>query len=209
MASSKILLLVLGAIFIIGGGVVLFGGSATPALDKNKVMESNTTHADSDVMVQKDTNQMPTDAAMMKGEVKSGTMIKGEMIGDTMVKKEDTMKATDTMMQKESVMMHSGSYIAYAPELVASSAAKGSVVLFFRAAWCPTCRNVDNDIKSHLKDIPSDLTILDVNYDDSAELKKKYGVTYQHTFVQVDASGALIKKWSGSPTLAALTAEVK
>ena len=29
------------------------------------------------------------------------------------------------------------------------------------------------------------------------ELKKKYEVTYQHTFVQVDAQGNMIKKWSG------------
>ena len=113
------------------------------------------------------------------------------------------------MMAATSSMMHPGNYIAYAPEQIASAAANGKVVLFFHASWCPTCRNLDTDIKAHLKDIPSNLTILDVDYDNSAELKKKYGVTYQHTFVEVDANGTLIKKWSGSPTLAALVAEVK
>jgi thiol-disulfide isomerase/thioredoxin len=83
------------------------------------------------------------------------------------------------------------------------------VVLFFRAGWCPTCRAVDSDIKANLSKIPSSLAILDVNYDNSSALKQKYGVTYQHTFVQVDKDGNLIKKWSGSPTLAALVAEVK
>jgi hypothetical protein len=48
-----------------------------------------------------------------------------------------------------------------------------------------------------------------VNYDNSTALKQKYAVTYQHTFVQVDKDGNLIKKWSGSPTLTALVAEVK
>jgi thiol-disulfide isomerase/thioredoxin len=120
--------------------------------------------------------------------------------GETMMK-EDSMKA-DAMMAK------AGSYIPYDSAKLAM-AKTGHVVLFFRAAWCPTCRNVDNDIKSHLEDIPSNLTILDVNYDEAKELRVKYGVTYQHTFVQVDANGMMIKKWSGSPTLAALVSEVK
>jgi hypothetical protein len=47
-----------------------------------------------------------------------------------------------------------------------------------------------------------------VDYDNSDELKKKYGVTYQHTLVQVDKDGNLIKKWSGSPTLTSLVKEV-
>ncbi len=83
------------------------------------------------------------------------------------------------------------------------------VVLFFRAGWCPTCRALHADIQANLKNIPSDLTILDVDYDNSTQMKQKYGVTYQHTFVQVDKDGNLIKKWSGSPTLAALVKEVK
>ena len=57
--------------------------------------------------------------------------------------------------------------------------------------------------------IPEDVHILVVDYDAAQDLKKKYAVTYQHTFVQVDAEGKLLKKWSGSPTLAALIAEIK
>ena len=117
-------------------------------------------------------------------------------------------KDETSMMDKGDTMMVSGSYEAYAPEKIAK-ASSGDVVLFFRASWCPTCRAVDADIKTNLSKIPSDLTILAVNYDDSASLKQKYGVTYQHTFVQVDKNGNLIKKWSGSPTLSSLVAEVK
>jgi len=69
-------------------------------------------------------------------------------------------------------------------------------VLFFHASWCPTCRAADANIKANLLSIPPSLTIHQVDYDTSTELKKKYGVTYQHTFVQVDESGAMIKKWS-------------
>jgi thiol-disulfide isomerase/thioredoxin len=134
-----------------------------------------------------------------------------EMVKDGMVKDETTMEKGDesVMMKKEDAMIASaGSYEMYAPEKLAK-ASSGDVVLFFKASWCPSCRTVDADIKAHLKEIPSDLTILEVDYDKSVELKKKYGVTYQHTFVQVDAQGTLIKKWSASPSLVALVAEVK
>lgn len=119
------------------------------------------------------------------------------------------MKKEDTSMIKSDTMMKAGSYEAYSPEKIAIASADHDVVLFFRAGWCPTCRAVDADIKANLGKIPSSLTILDVDYDNSTALKQKYGVTYQHTFVQVDKDGNLIKKWSGSPTLTALVAEVK
>jgi hypothetical protein len=36
---------------------------------------------------------------------------------------------------------------------------------------------------------------LKTDYDSNIDLRKKYGVTSQHTFVQIDSSGNLIKKW--------------
>jgi thiol-disulfide isomerase/thioredoxin len=108
----------------------------------------------------------------------------------------------------EDSMVKAGSYETYAPEKL-SKAINGDVVLFFRASWCPTCIGVDKDIRANLSSIPANLTILDVNYDNSNELKKKYGVTYQHTFVRVDKDGNMIKKWSGSPTLADIVVELK
>lgn len=115
------------------------------------------------------------------------------------------------MMQKDEgvIMTKVGSYEKYESSKVTMASATHDVVVFFRASWCPTCIALDRDIKVNLKAIPESLTILDVNYDNSTELKKKYGVTYQHTFVQVDNKGNLIKKWSGSPTLASLVSEVK
>ncbi|MEK7530269.1 MAG: thioredoxin family protein [Patescibacteria group bacterium] len=129
--------------------------------------------------------------------------------GEKMMEKGDDMVDEGEMMKKEGeAMMSVGSYEAYAPEKLAK-ATEGDVVLFFRASWCPTCRALDTDIRAHLKDIPAGVTILDVDYDTSTELKKKYGVTYQHTFVQVDAEGNQITKWSGSPTLASFLANIK
>ena len=131
-----------------------------------------------------------------------GTVMKAE--SDSMMKKDET-----SMTNKADTMMKAGSYEAYGAEKMAMASSTHNVVLFFRASWCPTCISVDKDIKANLGKIPSSLTILDVNYDNSSELKKKYGVTYQHTFVQVDKDGNMIKKWSGSPTLTALVKEVK
>ena len=120
------------------------------------------------------------------------------------------VKQRDVMTQDTSTTtMSSGSYEMYEAHKITLASPTHNVVLFFRAKWCPTCKAVDADITSHIKDIPENLTILDVDYDTSTDLKKKYGVTYQHTFVQVDAQGNLLKKWSGSPTLVSLVQEVK
>lgn len=77
-------------------------------------------------------------------------------------------------------------------------------VLFFFANWCPTCRPVDTEIQKRIAEIPNDIVILRVNYNDSdtdnteKELAKKYGITYQHTFVLLDENGNDTKKWNGN-----------
>lgn len=131
--------------------------------------------------------------------------------GDAMMEKDSAMMEKDgAMMEKpmESGMMMGGQYVAYDRSKLAF-AKEGKVVLFFRASWCPTCRALDADIKANLSQIPKNVLILDVDYDQSAELKKQYGVTYQHTLVQVDADGKMLAKWSGSAGLAELLAPVK
>ncbi len=156
------------------------------------------------------------DSVMMKDEAVMEKDSKMEAEGEAMMEKKDevmTEKKDGVMMEEEGkmesgVMMQKGSYEAYAPEKLAK-AKEGDVVLFFRASWCPTCRTLDADIKANSEAIPSDVTILDVNYDDSTALKQKYGVTYQHTLVQVDTEGNLIRKWTKSPTLASLVAEIR
>lgn len=137
-----------------------------------------------------------------------------------MPKEESPVEPTDAMMKKESgavedeKMMDTqetgmvGSYVPYSAEKVAM-ADTGDVVLFFHASWCPTCSALNKDIEMSLKDIPSGVTILKTDYDKEMELKKKYGVTYQHTLVQVDAKGNMIKKWSGGLKLENLLSEIK
>ena len=111
-------------------------------------------------------------------------------------------------VEKSDTMMKAGSYEAYSPEKLAL-ADNGDVVLFFRASWCPTCRALDSDIRTNINSIPPNVIILDVDYDNSTTLKQKYGVTYQHTLVQVDSSGNQIAKWTNSPTLVSLITNIK
>lgn len=57
--------------------------------------------------------------------------------------------------------------------------------------------------------MPKDITILMVNYDDAKELKELYGVTEQPSFVQVDNTGKLIKKWRGGTMLTEIVGQVQ
>jgi thiol-disulfide isomerase/thioredoxin len=138
--------------------------------------------------------------------------------------KQDTMTEENKMMEKEVMMkkdettmmdkkmdtetMMKGSYEAYSPEKI-MRAETGDVVLFFHASWCPSCRGLNSDIEANMNAIPQGVTILKVDYDKETELKKKYGVTTQHTLVQVDKDGNMIKKWSGGSRLANLVSEIQ
>lgn len=93
-------------------------------------------------------------------------------------------------------------YIEYSKEAFEKSA-ENRRVLFFYANWCPTCREADPNLKVNAQKIPQDLTVIRVNYNDTdtdkkeKDLAKKYGVTYQHTFVQINNEGKEITKWNG------------
>ncbi|MEN9413680.1 MAG: hypothetical protein RLZZ342_767 [Candidatus Parcubacteria bacterium] len=201
---QNILYVIIGALVLVGGGWLVAGNASSPA-QPEVAMQKEAPHQegmmDGEKMMKEDT--MMDKAGMMKDDamMEKGDMMKpAETAGDTM-KKGDTMKDADAMMS-------AGSYEVYAPEKIAK-AEKGKVVLFFHASWCPSCRTVDADIRAHLKEIPTGVTILDVDYDTAAALKQKYGVTYQHTFVQVDAQGNQLAKWSASPTLSDIVSHLK
>ncbi len=149
--------------------------------------------------------------AMMKGdnmEKDSAVMLetKANVTVDTVMPapvKDEAMMKSETMM----VVAQKGSYEIYAKEKLAYAKAGGTAVLFFHAPWCPTCRAANKSLADSI--IPDGLLVLKIDYDSSLELKKKYGVTSQHTFVQVDAEGNMIKKWLGSTTVTEIAAQVK
>jgi thiol-disulfide isomerase/thioredoxin len=74
----------------------------------------------------------------------------------------------------------------------------GNTVLFFYAAWCPDCQRTDSSIQE--TGVPEDINIVKVDYDNANDLRKKYGVTQQHTYVLIGPGGEQLKKWTGSYT---------
>ncbi len=89
-----------------------------------------------------------------------------------------------------------GQYIDYSASAYEATYDKKRV-LYFHATWCPTCKVTHEEFLANPDKIPNDVVLLKTDYDTERELKQKYGITYQHTFVQVDASGNEINKWNG------------
>ena len=78
--------------------------------------------------------------------------------------------------------------------------------LFFHASWCPQCVNLEEDIMANLSDIPDNVVIFKVDFDNSDDLRNRYGVSIQTTIVSVDGDGDKIKSHVASldQSLAAL-----
>lgn len=89
-----------------------------------------------------------------------------------------------------------GQYLEYSPAVFAASGGSKRVY-FFHASWCPTCKAANQEFMDNQNKIPADVIILKTDYDHETELKKLYGITYQHTFVYVDANGKELAKWNG------------
>lgn len=113
----------------------------------------------------------------------------------------------DAMIEKDEVAigddkMTTSSYVEYSKKALDDSS-NNKRVLFFYASWCPTCIPADANFKENISKIPQDVTLIRVNYNDpktdeeEKELAKKYGITYQHTFVQIDGLGKEVAKWNG------------
>lgn len=68
-------------------------------------------------------------------------------------------------------------------------------VYFFHASWCSVCQAIDKEINADLSKIPNGVTIIKTDFDNSTDLRKKFGVTTQYTFVQVDAVGNEVSQW--------------
>ncbi|MBI2012241.1 thioredoxin family protein [Candidatus Daviesbacteria bacterium] len=102
-------------------------------------------------------------------------------------------------------------FVAYSEEnLKKATENNGKAVVFFHAGWCPMCAAAEKELKEKWGEVPQDVTILKTDYDTSSELKAKYGITMQDTWVQVDREGKEITKWnSGGEGLKTLLANLK
>lgn len=97
-----------------------------------------------------------------------------------------------------------GTYIDYNESTFASTS--GERIIFFHAPWCFQCREIEKDIKANLGKIPAGVTIFKIDYDSNQDLRKKYGVKLQTSFVKFDASGKVTENFVAydEPTFANL-----
>ena len=133
-------------------------------------------------------SEAPETSAAMDKDAKDG-MKKDSMEKDGM--KKDSME--------KDAMNKGGEFVTYEQYMEHSDAAMhhdGRTVLFFDASWCPDCQKLKNALSSEHDVIPADVTVVDVDYDSHNDLRKQYGVTMQHTFVEVDAQGNKVSSWS-------------
>lgn len=86
--------------------------------------------------------------------------------------------------------------------------AGGRTVLFFHAPWCPTCRAAEKDVLARTAELPPGLVIVKVDYDGATELKQRYGVTRQSTFVQVDGEGRELARFQDATSVDAILARL-
>ncbi|MEK7571803.1 MAG: thioredoxin family protein [Patescibacteria group bacterium] len=125
---------------------------------------------------------------------------------ETMMPKEDVMmkeeQKNDSTMTNDAAMMEKGRYVTYTPAVFEELANKKRI-LYFYANWCPTCIPADKNFQEQQAQIPEDITLIRINYNDpdtdeqEKALAKEYGITYQHTFVQLDEQGNVVTKWNG------------
>ncbi len=182
--SKNMMVAILVGVLIIGGVVI--------------AMRSNDTSTMQDVAEVMVAEEMAEEAKEMMGEAKDMMGMSDEEMAAQMAGMTEEEKM---QMKKDAAMMGAGVYAVYAPELVGKTE---RTILSFSATWCPSCQSFKKDIMEKRADIPAGVTVLRVDYDTYGDLKKKYGVRSQHTFVEVDKNGAPIKTVVGSADLKAL-----
>lgn len=109
--------------------------------------------------------------------------------------------ATNTAENAET----SGSFVDYSEDALAN--AEGQKVLFFHAPWCSQCRSIEAGIESD--GVPTGFTIIKVDYDSNQDLRAKYGVKLQTTFVKLDENNEKIDDYVAysEPTFEAVKRE--
>ncbi len=100
-----------------------------------------------------------------------------------------------------------GVYAAYDPNVIAQSEAE-HILLFFHATWCPSCKALDADIVANIDKIPLGVEIYKTDYDTATDLKRKYGVTTQHSIIEISASGEAESSISHPLTLEGVLATI-
>ncbi|HTZ52208.1 MAG TPA: thioredoxin family protein [Spirochaetia bacterium] len=180
------------------------GGSSGTGSGMSSGSDAGSMMAPADTMNGDTTMKGGTDSMMAAPNAMSGSntmkgstdsMMMAAMDYDTL-KKEG--KLADTKMGMQLRSARSTGMKSIYKDLMASErlAAKGPTVLFFAADWCPSCQADLKDINANGSRLGA-INVVVVDYDRSSDLKKKYGITVQDSFVQIGAMGEKLAAWNG------------
>lgn len=119
---------------------------------------------------------------------------------DAMVDEDEVMVDEESMSKDDGAMMKEDSRYVVLADFDSNSSAYDdqTKVYFFHASWCPICQGIDKEINADTNKIPEGTVFIKTDFDDNTDLRKKYSVTTQYTFVQVDNDGNQIAKWSAT-----------
>ena len=117
-----------------------------------------------------------------------------------------TMQGNEEPKKDEPVSAKKATYVGFSRGAYdkALSEKGSSILLFFYANWCPTCRVQEPQNLELFKDLDVNVQAFRVNFNDNEtdetekELAKAFGVTYQHTFIFLDKNGKEITRKVGS-----------
>lgn len=100
--------------------------------------------------------------------------------------------------QQHTATQISPQYFTYSDELLAESLKTGKrVVLYFYAPWCTTCTGFDQELREKHSQLPPNVIVLQIQYDQSLDLRSQYNVSYQHTLILLDEKGQTKEMWIG------------
>lgn len=180
--------------------LILFSSLFLVGCKSNSADLMNSAPSSSDSMMK---DSSTSSDAMMDSSSNTKMDSSDSMIKDSSPSADSTMKdssSSDVMMDSkvsvDTSTTASGSYMAYTKSAFDTAKDKKRVY-FFHATWCPFCKSADADFTANLSKIPLGVVLFKTDYDKEVALKKQYGITYQHTFVQVDANGKELAKWNG------------
>ncbi|MBP9773274.1 MAG: thioredoxin family protein [Candidatus Peribacteraceae bacterium] len=137
------------------------------------------------------------DAAAMSSEANEREMTSSAYEEQEQKEKESATKTSSaatsnisSVSATSATVSKKGQYLDYADGVIGNGQTS---ILFFKANWCPSCKAADKYLTQLYgsQDVPQ--TVYKVDYDTQKELKQRYGIVYQHTFVFIDGTGKALK----------------
>lgn len=210
--STGVVLAIVGLLILLGGGVLVMNSSkgAQDAMKSGDAMVSD--------------EKMEGDAMMEDSHMEGEAMMEKE--GDAMMKKDgESMESTsgDAMMEKkeDGAMMESSSVEGATPLALTGTKLAGSaspllifneadynaalkssntVLLWYYAEWCPTCKLEQKDVIAAFNEFTKPGVVgfrVNINDNDTSRAEEQtardYGVAFRHTKVAIKEGERVLK----------------